>query len=108
VKNTLYKLQGRKSCKIKIFDVDKEECEKEKEFWEKIEEQNGFTKNSIQGKIVHRSVNGKSQRMTIIAEVDIKTHEAMVEEGKVKIGWNICKVQDYVGILRCFKCCGYI
>jgi len=79
-------------------------CEKEKEFWEKIEEQNGFTKNSIQGKIVYRSMNGKSQRMTIIAEVYIKTHEAMVEEGKVKIRWNICKVQDYVGILKGFKC----
>jgi len=51
----------KKKLKIKIFDVDKEECEKEKEFWEKIEEQNGFTKSSIQGKIVHRSVNGKSQ-----------------------------------------------
>jgi len=40
--------------------------------------------------------------------VDIKTHEAIVEEGKVKTGWNIVQeVQDYVGILRCFKCCGY-
>jgi len=56
---------------------------------------------------VHRSVNEKLQRTTIIAEVDIKTHEAMVEERKIKIGWNICKIQDHIGILRCFKCCGY-
>jgi len=48
--------------KIKIFDVDKEKYEKEKEFWEKIEEQNEFKKNSVQEKIVHRSVNRKSQR----------------------------------------------
>lgn len=64
-------------------------------------------KNSIQGKIVHKSVYGKDQRSTIIAEVDVKTYERMQEEGKVKIGWNICKVQDYIRILRCFKCSGY-
>lgn len=39
--------------------------------------------------------------------MDVKTHKAMVEEKKVKIGWNICKIQDYIGILRCFRCCGY-
>lgn len=97
----------KKKRRIKIFDVDKEDCENEKEFWEKVEEQNGFTKNSVRGKIVHKSQNGKSQRTTIIAEVDDKTHETMMEEEKVKIGWNICKVQDHIGILRCFKCCGY-
>jgi len=31
----------------------------------------------------------------------------MLEEEKIKIGWKICKVQNYIGILRCFKCCGY-
>jgi len=43
----------------------------------------------------------------IIAEVDVKTHDVMLEEEKVKIGWNICRVINYIGILRCFKCCGY-
>jgi len=45
--------------------------------------------------------------MMVIAEVDAKTHDMMLEEGRVKIGWNICRVQNYIGILRCFKCCGY-
>jgi len=31
----------------------------------------------------------------------------MLEEGKVKIGWNIYRVQNYIEILKCFKCCGY-
>lgn len=31
----------------------------------------------------------------------------MLAEEKVKIGWNICKVHDYIRILRCFKCCSY-
>jgi len=97
----------KKKRRIKIFDVEKDDCEDEKEFWRKIEEQNGFVKNSVRGKIVHKSQNGKSQRVMIIAEVDDKTHEIVLEEERVKIGWNICKVQDYIGILRCFKCCGY-
>jgi len=96
----------KKKLKIKVFDVDKEDCERNQEFWRRIEEQNGFTKNTLQ-EIVHKSLIGKSQRMTIIAEVDAKTHDVMLEEGKVKIGWNICRVQDYIGILRCFKCCSY-
>ncbi|EGI61417.1 hypothetical protein G5I_10325 [Acromyrmex echinatior] len=42
----------KKKLKIKIFDIEKEDCEKEQEFWKKIEEQNGLMKNSIQGKIM--------------------------------------------------------
>lgn len=93
---------------MKIFDIDREDGENKQEFWEKIEGQNGFRKNSIHGKIVHKSVNGKTQRMTIIAEMDAETQEKMLKEGKMKIGWNICKVQDYIiRSLRCFKCSGY-
>jgi len=95
--------------KIKIFDVDGEDCEKEREFWEKIEGQNGLTKNSLQGMVMHKSTKGKFQRMSIIAEVDtlVLTQKEMLANGKIKIGWNICKVQEYIEILRCFKCCGY-
>ena len=50
-------------------------------------------KNSIQGKIMHKSVYGKSQRTTIIAEMDAKTHEMMLKEGKVKIVWNILYIK---------------
>lgn len=97
----------KRRLKIRIFDVDREDVENEQEFWQKIEEQNGFRKDSIRGKIVHKSMKGGFQRATVIMEVDDETHEKLLKEEKVKIGWNICKVQDYIGILRCFKCCGY-
>jgi len=45
--------------------------------------------------------------MIVIAEMDAKTHDVMLEERRMKIGWNICRVQNYIRILRCFKCCGY-
>jgi len=37
----------KKKLKIKVFDVDKEDCKRDQEFWRRIEEQNGFTSNSI-------------------------------------------------------------
>jgi len=97
----------KKKLKIKIFDVDKEDCEQDQEFWKRIEEQNGFTRNTLLGQIVHKSLIGKSQRMMIIPEVDVKTHDVMLKEGRVKIELNICRVINYIGILRCYKCRGY-
>lgn len=96
-----------KNVKIRIYNIDKEDCEEEQELWKKVEEQNGYMKDSIHAKIMHKSVNEKSRSVTVIAVVDLKTRDLLLKEDKLKIGWNICKVQSYIGILRCFKCCGY-
>lgn len=97
----------KKKLKIKIYDVGREDSENEQDFWEKIEEQNGFRKDSTVGKIIHKSTNERTKKTTIIAEVNDEIYEKLLELGKVKIGWKICKVQEYIGILRCYKCCGY-
>lgn len=101
----------KKKLKIKIFDVEQEDSENEPELWEKITEQNGFRKGSVHGKILHVAKNGrrngKNQGMTVIAEVDEETHKNLLGEEKLKIGWNMCRVQNYIGLLRCFKCCGF-
>lgn len=93
--------------KVKIFDVDNEDCENEQSFWEKIEEQNRMQKNTIEGKIIRKMVKDNFKKTVVIAEVNSRTREKFLQSEKLKIGWNICKVQDYVGILRCYKCCGY-
>lgn len=97
----------RKPLKIKIHDVDNKDCESEQEFWEKIGDQNGIGRNVIEGKIIHRSTGRKAREATIIAEVNAKTREALLNIQKLKIGWKLCKVEDYISILRCFKCCGF-
>lgn len=104
-----YEVQApkKRKLKMKIFDIDKEECEYEQNFWEKIVDQNGLEKNTIEGKIVYKAAKANSKKMAVIAEVNNGTREKFLQMEKLKIGWNICKVQDYVGILRCFKCCGY-
>jgi len=72
----------KKKFKIKVFDVDKEDCERDQEFWRRIEEHNGFMRNSVQGQMVHKSLIDRSQHMMVVAEVNAKTHDVMLEEGR--------------------------
>lgn len=30
-----------------------------------------------------------------------------MKEAKLRIGWSVCKVIDYVNVKRCYNCCGY-
>lgn len=52
----------KRKPKIKIFDVDSEDCRNEQNLWEKIEEQNGIRKNTIQGKIMHKAEKANSRK----------------------------------------------
>ena len=42
-----------------------------------------------------------------VIEVDTATFRFLMDARKVFIGWDSCKVVEYFGILRCFKCCGF-
>lgn len=97
----------KRKLKIKIYDIDKEDCVNEEDFWNKVEEQNEGGSEGVRGKIIHKTANSSLRGVTVIAEVDMDTRKRLLELGKVKIGWRMCRVQDYIGILRCFKCCGY-
>lgn len=97
----------KRKPKVKIFDVDNEDCENEKIFWETIEEQNEMQKNTLEGKIIRKVTKANFKKTVVIAEVNTETRQKFMQMEKLKIGWNICKVQDYIGIIRCYKCCGY-
>lgn len=45
---------------------------------------------------------------TIFTEVDGKTYHRMLQEGKVNIGWDRCRVFDNISLLKCYKCNGYM
>lgn len=55
-------------------------------FWEKIEEQNGFRRGAIDGKIIHKSAKAKLKGTVNIAEVNAETREKLPEIQKLKIG----------------------
>lgn len=97
----------KKNLKLRIFDVDKEDCENDNDFWNKIKDQNGIDRASIEGKIINKSSGINARGTTLIVEVNATGRDKILETGKLKIGWNICKVQEYIGLLRCYKCCGF-
>jgi len=97
----------KRKLKLKIFDVDREDCENEEDFWKKVEEQNGCEREGVRGKILYKAANLKAGGVTVIVEVNTDARNQLLKLERVKIGWKMCKVQDYIGILRCFKCCGY-
>lgn len=78
----------------------------ESEIIESIKEKNmQYTDSEMKVICVYEMKNMDSYG-TII-EVDTKTFNAMMEQEKINIRWNVCKVLDCVNVLRCFNCCGY-
>lgn len=51
--------------------------------------------------------NKKRNNFGAIIEVDCKTYNTMLKYGKISIGWNKSRVEEYTNVKRCFKCCGY-
>ena len=60
-------------------------------------------------KIVKRYVNDnrKYGKFNAIFEVDTITFRNVMSAGKLFIGYEVCRVLESYGIMRCFKCCGF-
>lgn len=68
-----------------------------------ISSQNGernVSENSIRPKFI---MTNRRNTRHLVAEVNPETWRNIVQR-KLKIGWQICNVEDYVKINRCFKC----
>jgi len=59
-----------------------------------------LTKGSITAKFIQ--VTNRKYRNAIV-EVGADTRRTILHR-KIKIGWQICKTDDYVTATRCFKC----
>ncbi|KMR04821.1 hypothetical protein RF55_420 [Lasius niger] len=74
----------KRKPKVKIFDVDNEDCENEQIFWEKIEEQNEMQKNTIEGKIIRKVTKANFKKTLVIAEGFLKHKEEIENELIIK------------------------
>ncbi|KAK5647930.1 hypothetical protein RI129_002822 [Pyrocoelia pectoralis] len=94
--------------RLKIVGIN--ECEfmnSDEVIVSKIIKQNNINEHvNSKLKVIHKSKIVK-QKFNLIFEVDINTYNAIMEHGKLNIGWNRCSVFDDFGIIRCFKCCRY-
>ena len=62
-----------------------------------------LTMDSIRPKY---SFKNKKKIKNVIAEVEPETWRILAQS-KIKLGWQLCKVADYVKVVRCFKCSKY-
>lgn len=74
---------------MRIFDVEKEDCENEQIFWEKIKEQNTIEKNTLEGRIIKKIKKTNFRKIVVIAEVNVETRQKFMQVQKLKIGWNM-------------------
>lgn len=75
---------------------------------EKIKSQNSFLNSeNAHVKIVHIKANKDRRSYTAFAEVNAYAYRVMLDEQKVNIGWDRCKIYDAVEITRCFTCSGF-
>lgn len=108
---TQYKVYtpNKKLSKVKVVGIEEQiGRDDEVAFIEKISIQNELNteKDTFKMKII-KIVTGRNQETTMILKVDQYTHKYLVERQRMKVGWNNCRVYDYVSVVRRYKCWGY-
>lgn len=103
--------------KLKIVNIEEEELQLEDEkLIDVIKRQNGLNEiETSEMKIVKRIIKRRdhdrnresSEEGSVIIEVDEKTHQELLNKGKLSVGWRKCPVFNHVNVKRCLKCWGY-
>jgi len=91
---------------VKIVGLAEEPVETE--IVNKMKRQNDFiAEDAIIEILKIEKAKNRTQTHNLALKVDPKTFNAMMEAGKVNIGWSRCRVIENVRILRYFKCAEY-
>lgn len=57
--------------------------------------------------VVHIFSVSKSTRHGFKLVTDSATHERILKNGKLRVGWDLCSVSEDLDVRRCFNCCGF-
>lgn len=90
--------------KIRITNMSKKWTETD--IIENIKKQYETIKD-VDMKVLHLFEVKYNETYGAIVEVDAKSFDVLLSRKRVFIGTDICNVTESVGVLRCFKCCGY-
>ena len=71
-----------------------------------LKNQNSSLENS-EIKIIKQYETKNKGNFNAIIETDYETYVNLLNEKKIKVGWDICKVFEGNTVLQCFKCKGY-
>lgn len=105
--------------KIKIVNIDEDEMQLEDgKLIETIRIQNEIDSNQDCEMTILKRIMNKGQKEqnkpgrsreegSIILEVDERTHEILLNKGKLSVGWKKCKAFNHLNVKRCYKCWGF-
>jgi hypothetical protein len=80
--------------------------EKNYEIKDYFENQNKDINEELKIKFKFRKSNSNSKDMYCL-EVSPELRKLMLRIGRIFIGWETCKIEDSLPIIRCFKCHGF-
>ena len=98
-----------KNPRMIIFDVPREMSEND--ILKSMRKQNAKVTEGMENdgdfSLCFRTGRKDSDETNWVAEVSPKLREKLLEANKVFLGWNACKVRDFLAVSRCFKCQGF-
>lgn len=97
----------KRNPKIMIVGVEEEYVDlRDEVIIEMIAEQNGL--NCKKFRVMTKYVKKTRKNIgSIIVETEPESYREIMKLGKLKMGWRICNIHDYVNIVRCYKCAGF-
>lgn len=102
------KTSEKKLPKVKILDVENEIIAYENtEIVDMLVRQNELVDSGAKLDVKKKIQGTKDDSGVLIVECDPKTHKLLLDNQRIKLGWNKCRVFDCVSVLRCYKCWGY-
>lgn len=103
-----YEIKVPRPVDLKIKIVDMTFKYEDKEIVEKLKKQNQCIE-SAEIKIINKYETTKKNKTTYnaILNVDSDSYKKIIEERKLNIGWERCRVFDGTDVVRCMKCRGY-
>lgn len=95
----------KKTPQIKIVGISDDIVTME-DLFEKIRSQNEIIEQTSKFNLINIRKNNRGSNIAII-ETDENTHDIIVRNGRLNIGWRRCQAFEFINVARCFRCQKY-
>lgn len=58
-------------------------------------------------KLIYRFPSGERRNTSVVVEVSPENRRKLLEQGRVYLGWNSCRLADHLRVTQCFECLGF-
>lgn len=96
--------------RVKMLKVD-DPIDDDEALIKELKQKNPFIENDAIEIIKREQVKRNGQNLkgcfNIVLQLDGVAYNKVMENGKLYLGWNVCRVVDNIYIRRCYKCLGF-